>query len=493
MYTYKGLWTWELGDFEVIEHKNQFHVFHLCLENHDVVGHIVSDDGLTWRELPNAIYTGHPGECDDDHIWTMGVFKKGDTFFMLYTAKKRSERGNYERTALATSKDLIHWTKYEGNPVAQADPRWYDADTKTVGKAHWRDAHIIEDGGVFHALIAAREKGAPINYGGCPGHFVSRDGYRWKVQAPLFRPRVSYDYEVPSIFRFEGRYYVVALPGAGTPIRSHYRVADRLEGPWRRLHDDRLLPDCNHAFRPCHWRGKTYLFHWTRKPMDWLDGSRGCCALPAPKEVVGNGDGTIYLRSFDGWLKRAKGRPRTITPRDLAKSKLGSWGKWSVQSDRLDGFAEMGTAIRLAPGEFDDFILDVTIEPLDAIEVGVMFRADDAGDRSTSIQIQYHTHYGRAVLQKHIHNVRPSPWCIWRGRTEVQSEYFPVPKNRPIHVHIVVNGPYVEASLNDRVVLCDLTMTRRSGHVGVFVVDGRARFSDLRVQPIRPPHTDFGM
>jgi hypothetical protein len=224
--------------------------------------------------------------------------------------------------------------------------------------------------------------------------------------------------------------------------------------------------------------------------MDWLAGEHRCCALVAPKEVVGNGDGTIYLRSFDGWQKRATGRAKVITPRALAKSKLGCWGTWKAAGDLLDGSAEMGHAIRLAPGEFDDFILDVTIVPIDAIELGVMFRADDVGDRSTSIL--YHTHYGRAVLQKHIHNVRPSPRTIWRGRTEVQSELFPLPKGEPIRVHLVVNGPYIEASLNDRVVLCDLTMTRRRGHVGVFVVDGRARFANLRVQPITPPHSDFG-
>ena len=34
-----------------------------------------------------------------------------------------NQNGQIERTALATSKDLIHWEKYPGNPVAQPDPR----------------------------------------------------------------------------------------------------------------------------------------------------------------------------------------------------------------------------------------------------------------------------------------------------------------------------------------------------------------------------------
>ncbi len=45
---------------------------------------------------------------------------------MLYTGINRGERGLIQRIGLATSDDLIHWTKHPANPVLEADERWYE-------------------------------------------------------------------------------------------------------------------------------------------------------------------------------------------------------------------------------------------------------------------------------------------------------------------------------------------------------------------------------
>src|SRR5262249_33378575 len=66
----------ELGDVEVIVADDRLHLFHLTPPNNDAVAHAVSDDGLSWRELPVALRTGPPGSCDDDQIWTMSVTER---------------------------------------------------------------------------------------------------------------------------------------------------------------------------------------------------------------------------------------------------------------------------------------------------------------------------------------------------------------------------------------------------------------------------------
>ena len=72
MYTPRGQGLSELGDIEVVVGDDgRLHLFHLTLPNHDVVQHAVSDDGLHWEPLPNALHTGDPGDPDDDQIWTM--------------------------------------------------------------------------------------------------------------------------------------------------------------------------------------------------------------------------------------------------------------------------------------------------------------------------------------------------------------------------------------------------------------------------------------
>src|SRR5687767_1443549 len=120
MYFNDGINPNEIGDFEVVTHEGRLHAFYLALPSHDFVGHLVSDDGIRWEPLPPAIGTGEPGAFDGDQIWTMGIFRKDDTWFMLYTGNER--RGRIQRTGLATSPDLLNWTKYAGNPVAEPDP-----------------------------------------------------------------------------------------------------------------------------------------------------------------------------------------------------------------------------------------------------------------------------------------------------------------------------------------------------------------------------------
>src|SRR5437879_5889955 len=97
----------EIGDIDVLVHQDRIHLFHLSLPSHDIVGHLVSDDGLTWEPLPNAITTGDPGAFDDDQIWTMGTFALNGRFFMLYTGMSKADGGCVQRTGLATSEDLI--------------------------------------------------------------------------------------------------------------------------------------------------------------------------------------------------------------------------------------------------------------------------------------------------------------------------------------------------------------------------------------------------
>ena len=45
---------------------------------------------------------------------------------MFYTGTSSAEGGLVQRIGLATSSDLITWTKHPDNPVMVADSRWYE-------------------------------------------------------------------------------------------------------------------------------------------------------------------------------------------------------------------------------------------------------------------------------------------------------------------------------------------------------------------------------
>ena len=62
-----------IGDVDVVFHDGVYHLFHLVLPNHDYIAHAISDNGLNWRRVENALFIGDPGSWDDLMLWTMHV------------------------------------------------------------------------------------------------------------------------------------------------------------------------------------------------------------------------------------------------------------------------------------------------------------------------------------------------------------------------------------------------------------------------------------
>ena len=486
MYFTDGLNPNEIGDFDVVEKDGRLHVFYLVLPSHDQIGHLVSDDGLNWEPLPVAVRTGDPGAFDDDQIWTMGVFRKGDSWFMLYTANQ--ERGLVQVTGLATSPDLVHWTKYDKNPVARPDPRWYEAEQHGNYRVDWRDPHIVECDGTLHAFLCARENQGLLNHRGCAGYFTSTDGYAWEVQPPACTPRNCFDYECPSVFELDGRFYMVAIHGAHD--RMTYRVADRVEGPYRRPFDDSLTPGKNMSVRPCYWRGRVHLLHWNRGECDWGPRAGGPFAvLASPKAVRTGPEGALVLESFD-WSSQHAEPPRRIDPQTPAAP---STAQWAWKDGRLEGQSAPGTGFWLTEAEHEDFEIRAELQlesPRGACEFGIAVRTDETGDRGITARCVP----GRYAVElvKQVYNRRRGPESLWRGRSVEQAHHFaPSPDGRYV-LRLIAFGPNLEFNVNGRLVLSHLTMPRSRGRVGFVIEDGRGTFSNITIAPLRAPNTNWG-
>jgi len=312
VYAPRGISLSDVGDIEVVPHGDELHLFHLTLPNHDVVQHRVSSDGLAWRALPNALRTGDPGECDDDQIWTMSVTEHDGRFFMLYTALATMDDGHVQRTALAVSDDLIRWTKSGQNPVAQADPRWYEADPAVSGNVSWRDPKPIRVGETYYAVVCAREADGPLMRRGSAGLFTSPDMETWTVKPPLFAPRRYWDLECPQVFEIGGRFYLTA--GIMEDGAQRYWVASAVTGPYAVPPDGGVLaPTGHYAGRVCRWRGKDLYLCWhaprpqaryriTGSSVDWASvrNPHGKFVV-APLVLEPRPDGSLACRGFSGW------------------------------------------------------------------------------------------------------------------------------------------------------------------------------------------------
>ncbi len=212
-------WVW---DFWFARCDGQHHIFYLQApralgdpgrrHHNATIGHAVSRDLRDWHVLPDALHPGAPGCWDDLATWTGSVIDHDGRWYMLYTGVNRAEQGTVQRVGLATSDDLVHWSKHPANPLLEADARWYEV--MGHGRWHhqaWRDPWLFRspDDGLFHVLVTARSPHGDPDGAGVVGHARSGDLVEWEVLPPLTEPGDFAQVEVPQLIRVNERYTIL--------------------------------------------------------------------------------------------------------------------------------------------------------------------------------------------------------------------------------------------------------------------------------------------
>jgi beta-fructofuranosidase len=149
-----------------------YHLF-FHTENHGAgsfIEHYVSSD------LRSLVYVGpalfkNPGGWDSHGLWAPHVIKRGDTYYMFYTGIDGPETDpeTRQRIGLATSTDLIHWTRAPVNncPGTSGDGCVYECGEcwTAWGEAggsynhQCRDPFVIRDAAGGRWVIFATAKG----------------------------------------------------------------------------------------------------------------------------------------------------------------------------------------------------------------------------------------------------------------------------------------------------------------------------------------------
>ena len=476
----------ELGDVEVFPAGDQIHLFHLTLPNHDVVQHVVSDDGLSWRSLPAAIRTSDPGDGpDDDMIYTMSVTERDGTYYMVYTALGRAEAGRIQRIAVATSPDLIRWTKHPGNPVAEADPRWYEAEPLPGGRVSWRDPKPIRVGDTYYAVVCGRENDGPFLRRGCAALMASDDLVHWEVRPPIFTPRRYWDLECPQVFTVDGHYYLTA--GIMEDRSQRYWQAAVFEGPYSIPVDGGVLAPMGHyAGRVCRWRDLDLFYCWHRPILmrgqfadyDWPAwgtriNSYGRIA-PPPLVLRRRRDGSLRRSSFPGWEAYRAAPPSAPSPAGSSLFREHAVSGWEVAPV---GGADMVVG---ADGQ-EDFLLEGELT-LDAPSGGLGLRLDERGG---GYVIEFSPGRDEVSLQTWL----PPTSSPTYGFQEIQRGrlYRPMVAGRAAPFRLLSVGTYVELELDGEVILATLTGARTVGRIGVWAEGGLARITEARLSPMRRP------
>lgn len=292
------------------------------------VFHSTSTDLITWKDEGVAITIGKPGEWDDGKIASGDICKHGDTFYLFYPGIREHTLPGKCPTPIgvATSKDMIHWTKHPDNPVIVPDPKFYDP------LGNWRDCNFLWDAKAktWYAVICATAAGdGPMEKRACIGLAKSRDLIHWECLPPLVvTDRYTLGLELPFLFEHKGKWYLghsmystyfskdwlAKHPNVQAKGGVYYMISDDMFGPYSAPEDDTLgaQPDPPPYAAQIIDQGSEKLFmHWGPQ--------RYATALPKKIEFLRDGRMRLVY-----WKGVEVARKESLLPRGQRKIEISA-------------------------------------------------------------------------------------------------------------------------------------------------------------------------
>ncbi|MCU1676801.1 MAG: hypothetical protein JWM93_1559 [Frankiales bacterium] len=419
--------------------------------------HARSDDLAQWEELPPALQPGTGDDIDADGAWTGSVIERDGVFHLFYTGHRVGAE-HPQTICLATSTDLVTFTKSTGNPLS--------VPTDACEPVDWRDPYVFfnEAEGCYWMLIAARLRSGPLWRRGVIMLATSTDLATWVVEEqPLYEPGSTYCPECPEMWQLGSRWYLV-YSRFSEHVGTIYRVADSPRGPFRVPDDEEL-------------------------------GGRRWYAAKSAAAPDGNG------RNFFGWVhdRTAEGRwcwggdfaaPRRITADSsgqllvsLPEEVLATFADPVKLAESTFVMNAVGSAQYLSLGMADTphtYLASFDLSAGDAAAFGVMIRTDvDLGGWFVTIdRVRGSVHLSRS----------PHPlddfWADLVGRggerrdvdgALVAEARLSLGTGTRTACSLLVDGDVLEVYVDRRVALTHrITASSPAvSELGVFVVDGR--------------------
>jgi beta-fructofuranosidase len=257
------------------------------------VGHAVSADLVSWRDLGPALPEAPPGSLDDRASWTGSVVRDhAGQWRMFYTGISEAEDGTLQRVISATSADLMTWQRT--GLSLRADPRWYEP-------LDWRDPWVLWDASssTWHMYVCARANRGPSDGRGVIAHLTSPDLDTWTTLPPVTSPGDFRQLEVPQIVPCGSRLAMLFCAndidhsdvrvgrGAAREYGTHVLYGAHPDGPFTLEADDFLSGDNGpsmYAGRAIEHAGRWWFLAWDR--LDAAGGFVGALSDPFPLDVV---------------------------------------------------------------------------------------------------------------------------------------------------------------------------------------------------------------
>lgn len=481
MYSGSGFSDWEIGDITVIIHKGVYHLFHLIIPNHDYIAHAVSRNGISWKRVNNALFVGHPGEWDDDMLWTMHVCEVDDKFEMYYTGLQRKDRGVISRIGLAESDNLIDWKKNRKN-IFPIEPKGIFYETSDSNPRTWlsfRDPFRFEYKGEVYLLVGARTIAGPVSRRGCVG-MVKITNDIVKLMPPLLCPLVYDDIECPCVFGLHGRFYL--LGSIREDIKVRYWFAPDFFGEYHSFYADVLLPQGNYAARIVQ-DGDHLLIYNFFYAYGKIDALR---VLPPPKELDTDDKGRLVLKSYYRWEK--------MVLKTIEQDKLGKvdhllsnpTASSNIDQDKWTCGSKSGYEIFCFQKPSAGFIWEgvLTVEGMG--KLGLVSDIDTDGN---GYFISFNVING--LVQIRVWGFNPLNTRQNFIFNDIQSGVFTTNEERSFHFRLIRYGHYIELSIDGVVKLTLMDYTYSGAGIGLYSASSVISLQHSTVKVLPDPEEEY--
>lgn len=321
-------------------------------------GHMTSENLVDWIHLPHAIWPERDG-ADARGAWSGDTAIQDDSVVAVYTSNAEAQT---QSLATADGAELIHWRKYDENPVTGAFP----PDVPPAEVSGFRDPCLFRLGGAPYMIVGSGRRGQ----GGFLPLYRSDHLQGWEYRGRLFEGDLRWGemWEMPAFFEIATGTWVLFVNPLPDP-RPLYWIG-RLEGERfvPQAPDDPQLLD----------KGHRYLSPSVTRSPDgrWL-------AFGVVPE-----DRAAEDQLLAGW-SNLFGLPRELT---LQAGFLGQWPAREV-SDLREEEVFHAEDIVVAPGgsgylpgiSGEQLEIRLRAEPLDSETVGLVVRRSPGGEEETRI------------------------------------------------------------------------------------------------------------
>lgn len=464
---YRPVGAWA-ADFIPFYDDGRFHLFYLH-DWRDIAGH---GEGTPWYQISTSDFvhfTEHGqmlarGTKDEQDLYVFtGSVIKGEgryhIFFVGHNPYFAKQGKPVEGIMHAVSDDLLNWKKLPGE-VIFAPPASFERDD-------WRDPLVFwnEDAKEYWMLTAARLKSGPHRRRGCTALCASKDLSQWEVRAPFWTPGLYYTHECPDLFKM-GNWWYLLYSEFTERLQTHYRMSRSLQGPWRGPDNDTFDGRAFYAAKTASDGDRRFLFGWvpTRdERKDFRNWNWGGNLMV--HELVQEPDGTLSVKvpaSVDQAIHQ-----------QVAHRFQPGLGACTISPDVVELAAPGSFGCSAAGAMPSRCKIEATVDFSENTRgCGLMLRASD--DFNLAYYVRLEPARRRLVLDSW---ERPGDVPFW---VELERPIKLEP-HRPVDLKVFVDGSVCVVYAGNQVAMSTRLYNLKQGNWGVFVNEGSARFTNVRI------------